>query len=524
MKNIFKIAIFSIAISASFSSCNDALDIIQDGELNAENTFVKTEDMNKYLNGSVYTSLDITNELFLSAQITDELGIGPQNTELALSAHQFYLDVTNGPASGIWLGHYTTINRVNRLIEGASKIKPASTTEQTQYNNILAQARLIRAFSYFTLLSYFSTDIKNPDALGVMLFDYVPGLTNTEPRVKNSAVLSFIDADIAFAESNLAVSNGDYYRIGKNFLNAFKARYYLYRGMHSQAKAAAQEVLNSSGLVLTSAGSPGTLAQNNAAHQNLNKYGTVNSYVKMWNDTNQGEIIFALSRPIVQTWGNIGSLFASNTSAANGSILYDMGRKTFNLLGSVNGDIRRFAYIDPTASINANYATIPNYRAADVLVIDKYPGKPKLGADNTVLATAPLRNDLKIFRLSEMYFILAECAVEEGDLVRAATLIKNVRDARNYVGPVTLPVYGSKQAAYADILLERRKDLYLEGHRYQDLKRLGAIAGVSVDRDPTDDLKTVPVTIPIDDYRMKSLPIPRAEMQGNPSMEQNPGY
>ncbi|MDR2236293.1 MAG: RagB/SusD family nutrient uptake outer membrane protein [Chryseobacterium sp.] len=538
MKNIFKIAILSVAVSASFSSCNDALDIIQDGELNAENTFVKTEDMNKYLNGSVYAGLDITNELFLSAQITDELGMGPQNTELGLSAHQFYLDITNGPTAGIWLGHYATINRVNRLMEGASKIVPAS-GEQTQYNNILAQARLIRAFSYFTLLSYFSTDIKNPDALGVMLFDYVPGLTATEPRVKNSAVLSFIDADIAYAETNLAASNGDYYRIGKNFLNAFKARYYLYRGMYPQAKIAAQAVVSSSGLVLTSplssttpGAAPGSLAQGNDRHKALNDYLTRNPYTKMLNNTKQGEIVFALNRPLVGGWGNIGSLLASNASVSNGSILYDMGRRTFNLLNDVNGDIRRFAYIDPTSTINTNYATITNYRTADVLIIDKYPGRPKLLPDPTdadpykekLAASAPLRNDLPIFRLAEMYFILAECAVEEGNLPAAAGYIKNVRDARNYVGPVTLPTYGSKQDAYKDILLERRKDLYFEGHRYQDLKRLGAIAGVAIDRDPTDDVKTIPVTIPIDDYRMRSLPIPRAEMQGNPSMQQNPGY
>ncbi|NML69397.1 RagB/SusD family nutrient uptake outer membrane protein [Chryseobacterium sp. RP-3-3] len=538
MKNIFKIAILSAFVSVGLSSCNDALDIIQDGELNAENTFVNTEDMNKYLNGTIYSGLDITNGLFFSGQMTDELGIGPQNSELALSAHQFYLDVTNGLVANIWLGNYTTINRVNRLLEGAAKITPAA-ADQAKYKNIVAQARLIRAFSYFTLESYFSTNMKDPNALGVMLIDHVPGQSETTLRVNNSAIFSFIDTDIAYAETNLAANNGDYYRIGANFLNAFKARYYLYRGMYPQAKTAAQAVLSSSGLVLAPLVNPaipgssaGSLAQNNTAHKTLNDYLTRNPYAKMLNNTNQGEMIFALNRPIVGAWGNIGSVLASNTSTLNGSILYDMGRRTFNLLAQINGDIRRYAYIDPTAKIDAGYATISTYRDADVLVIDKYPGRPKLLPDpistdiyrEKVGSQAPLRNDLPVFRLSEMYFILAECAVEEGNYGVAAGYIKNVRDARNYVGPVTLPIYSGKPIAYADILLERRKDLYLEGHRYLDLKRLGAIAGVAIDRDPTDDLKSIPVTIPIDDYRMKSLPIPRAETQGNPAIQQNPGY
>ncbi|MCD0454063.1 RagB/SusD family nutrient uptake outer membrane protein [Chryseobacterium sp. LC2016-27] len=526
--NIFKTIVVSAFLSVSLSSCDDALDIVQDGELNNENTILNTDDMNKYLNGALYASLDATSPIFFSAQLTDELGMGPQNSELALSPHQYYVDRTNGTVASIWLGNYSIINRVNRLLESSQKVTPLNAADQIKYNNILAQARLIRAYSYFTLLSYFSTDMKNPNALGVMLLDNVPELTDSRPRVNNSVIFAAIDADITFANTNLAISNGDYFRIGSNFLNAFKARYYLYRGMYPQAKIAAQAVLTNSGLTLTVASppNPGVLAQKNAAHVALNAYTSTNPYVKMLNDTSRGEVVFGLNRPFVGAWGNIGSLFASNTSTASGGISYDMGRKIFNLYGAVPGDIRYYAYVDPTSLISATYSTIATYRAADVLVIDKYPGRPQLAADGTVSGQAPLRNDLKIFRLSEMYFILAECAVEEASYSTAATLIKSVRDARNFSAPVALPSYSSKQQAYADILLERRKELYLEGHRYLDLKRLGATAGVAIDRDPTDDLKTIPVTIPIDDYRMKSLPIPLAEIQGNPAIvdQQNPGY
>jgi len=515
MKNIFKTSIIAVVAVFSLSSCNDALDIIQDGEMPADLTFQTTADLDKYLNGAVYASLDNSNEIFLSAQFTDELGVGPQNSELQLNAHQFYLDVTNGFAAGIWLSNYGTINRVNRLLDGAKRITP-STAEVASYNNIIAQGRLIRAFNYFTLLSYFSTDMKSSSALGVMVFDNVPLVDEVKPRVANSEVFSVIDADIAFAEANLT-SNSNYYRATRNLLNAFKARYYLYRGMYPQAKLAAEAVLSSSGLSLTPATpAPSGLAFGNTAHASLNALATANPYKKLWVDTAQGEIIFALNRPStpVNGWGNIGSLFNTNVSSSSGSTLYDMGRKTYNLLSSVNGDIRRFAYLDHTSKVDPSYATITDYRVKDVLIIDKYPGK----------TSQPMRNDLKVFRLSEMYFILAECAVEEGDYATAATRIKAVRDARNYLGTTTLPTYTSKAQAYADILLERRKELYLEGHRYLDLKRLGAIAQVAIDRDPTDDLKTIPVTIPIDDYRMKSLPIPRQEIQGNPTIQQNPGY
>ena len=85
----------------------------------------------------------------------------------------------------------------------------------------------------------------------------------------------------------------------------------------------------------------------------------------------------------------------------------------------------------------------------DQLVIDKYPGK----------ANGPLRNDFKVFRLSEMYFILAETTAQQGQLTESAKYIKQVRDARNYQGSVAMPNYASKQDALKDILLERRVEL-----------------------------------------------------------------
>ncbi|WP_315053809.1 RagB/SusD family nutrient uptake outer membrane protein [Chryseobacterium indoltheticum] len=183
-------------------------------------------------------------------------------------------------------------------------------------------------------------------------------------------------------------------------------------------------------------------------------------------------------------------------------------------MNSSSGDIRRRAYVDPTSKVDANYLTNPNYKLDDVLCIDKYPGKP---------SGAPLNNDLKVFRLSEMYLIKAEARVVANDLVGAATQVKKIRDARNYVGPVALPVYGNNQAAWRDILLERRVELAFEGHRYLDIKRLGTLAGVQVDRDVRDTENMPEKTMAPSDYRF-TLPIPFEEVNANLSIQQNPGY
>ncbi|WP_449399749.1 RagB/SusD family nutrient uptake outer membrane protein [Chryseobacterium wanjuense] len=193
----------------------------------------------------------------------------------------------------------------------------------------------------------------------------------------------------------------------------------------------------------------------------------------------------------------------------------DLGRAVFNILDNVPGDVRRHAYIDPTSKVDPNYQTYPfgQYLLNDVLCIDKYSGK----------SGAELNSDLKLFRLSEMYFIKAECRVNANDLIGAAQRIKAVRDARNYIAPVALPVYSNATQAWNDILKERRVELVLEGHRYLDLKRMGTLAGVTkTERDPKDVEGYTNKEINITDYRF-TLPIPADEINANP-LQQNPGY
>lgn len=197
--------------------------------------------------------------------------------------------------------------------------------------------------------------------------------------------------------------------------------------------------------------------------------------------------------------------------------MWFLGRNLFNLIYTPagqpdKGDVRRYNYIDPTSIIQTNYQNVDSRN--DRLVIDKYPGK-------TSTAT---RNDLKVFRLSEMYFILAEAEVAAGNLASAQALIQQVRVARNYLGTATTPVYTNAQFAYADILKERRIELALEGHRYIDLKRLAAVAGVTMDRNIKDDFITLPsLNLPNDSYKY-TLPIPVQETSANPNCQQNPGY
>jgi len=557
MKRIIKTALFLTSfasIGLTLNSCQDALDIVQPGQLDEETLFTSVSNMNDFLLGSVYSELDTNDEIYFTAVFTDEVKPGSGSGGQQFSLHRHFIDpsvgLINGDGDGgssttrgIWLNHYRVINRVNRLLAGAAKVVPSSSAEQSQYNRILAQARAIRAYSYVHLEAYFSTDMKNPNALGVILIKDVPATNAQLPRSTNQEIYDFINADLDYARNILTYGTDRYY-IDKGFVNALSARFNAYRGNYPLAKQYAQDVISNSGLTLTLAtpitgtnpnipnnpnyaSGPYTFPDQSINWKNAFYGGTTvatgnglvggsfNPYRKIWTDSSREEVIFSLNRLPTGIGSSIGTRWNTNGSLVSGVPMWFLGRNLFNLIYDPNsdkGDIRRYTYLDPSSTIDNNYATSSSPINTDKLVIDKYPGK----------ANTSTRNDIKVFRLSEMYFIVAEAEVSANNLSAAQTLIQQVRAARNYLGTATTPSYTSSQAAYADILKERRIELALEGHRYIDLKRLATQAGVTMDRNPTDDLVTV-TNLQNGSYKY-TLPIPINEISANPNVQQNPGY
>ncbi|KIC65001.1 RagB/SusD family nutrient uptake outer membrane protein [Chryseobacterium taiwanense] len=522
MKKIFYI----LSVFLVMSSCNDALDIVQDGEINDPQTAFQTvEDMQKFLNGSVYPSVDPLNEINFTSLFTDEIGFGPAGVSTTdILTHRWVLNSTSGDAAAIWVSNYNIINKANILLNGSKLIdfNTLSPANQALYTSILVHTRALRAYAYINLESYFSPNMKDANALGVMLATEPADLFETKlPRVKNSEIFALIESDLQYALTNFNSTSvasttitatgqfRDFHYLLKPAIHAMAARYYNYKGDDANAKVNATTAITSSTINLAL---PNTTA-------------VATSYQRMWEDAagSRGEILWSLYRPNSSTgsWSNIANLWTTNSTDINGSVNFDMSRKLYTLLNQLPGtDVRGQVFVDASSQFDAFYPNGANPREADVIVINKYPGKPAPLAS----ATMQLRNDIKIFRLSEMYLILAEVAVHEGNLTTAATRVRTIRGTRSVGGLAATITYTSAQQAYADILLERRRELSFEGHRYVDLKRMGVAAGVGIDRDVyDDDNSTMPLTLPASDYRF-TLPIPLSEMNANSNVQQNPGY
>ncbi|MDH7444490.1 RagB/SusD family nutrient uptake outer membrane protein [Aquimarina sp. 2201CG14-23] len=498
MKTLRFILILCLAF---LSSCEDAIDIQQVGRITPEVAFQSLEDLSDGLSG-VYIAYDAVQDIAFSAVFTDEVSIGVESGGQGLVDYTFQLDATSNAADSFWSRGYFEINRVNRLIAGAEFVTP-ETDEQEEYDNILGQAYALRAFSHFKLLTYYSTDLTDDNALGVIAVDFVPGIDQKLLRNTNGEVFALIESDLNTAENLLSTQSSSIF-VSKDFITALRARMAAYRQQYTAAASYANQLL---------------------ATYPLADQG---QYFNMYLDTDVSEIIFKLERTVgdaydrqgtsglVSSTGWAGGRFAFTNATIDGGPYFEMGRSLFNLLDT--GDIRFNVNISPSSIISPDYQNATDFVNEDVLVINKYQG-----SDNQ-----PLMNDLKIFRSSEMVLILAEASANDGNINGAsnstAAYIKQLRDAR-FGSDQTLPVYANQTEAFAAILNERRIEFAFEGHRYLDLKRLGERAGQGISKDPLDCEFNGACTLPVTDHRF-TLPIPLRELNANPGLraQQNPGY
>lgn len=524
-KNIIKAIIFG---GFMLTSCNrDLLTPYTPGSLTQDVAISKVSDLSLLLN-SAYANLNSRDESGYVSVFTDEVGIGYANGGQGVADDYVFLMIpSSGLPDSIWQNNYFALSKINKVIELADGIKASTVNEVDLKKKVLAQAYTLRAYCHLTLLSYFTTDMTSDTALAAILADHSfdANTANNLQRATNKQFYDLIQADLKKSIDlyDSATQRGlDKNTANKYFALGLRARAYEYKGDYINAEMYANQVISQSGLVLA----------NNAA-----------DYQKVFFTDNESlniETIFRLKRTPVQNGQdyNLHNAWVSIAPNFTGSPFYEMSRALYNKLPKpvldINNvlkdtDYRYTTIVAPTSKIDKNYATSSDFRNSDVLIINKHGGTA-IG-DNTAASTAggAFNNDIKIMRLSEMYFIKAEARAAASDPTGAALAVNAVKLAR-YTTGYTPDVYASTMAAWAGILGQRRIEFAFEGYRFIDLKRIGTKAGAAIDRDPADYSSSSsnypganPANLPLSSYKF-ALPIPTVELNANSVITQNPGY
>jgi len=488
MKKIFKLSF--LALFMAVVSCDDATDIVQESELNDEAAFQSVEDLQSGLIG-VYNAygpdfggngngdIILFNDLF-----TDNIKRGISNLGQGSQEYNFSIQPGSNPPGTIWANRYATINFANRVLRAMDRLAPDfSEADMEVANRIKGELLAMRALAHFDLLQYFSPSYTNLSAPGVIIVDFVPEIDQDLPRSTVGEVFNFVNADLTAASELLSGVVGETrFFVDANVVKAIRARVALFEGNYDLAE---------------------TLSAQLVADFPLSD---VDPYFNIWSvdEIADTEVIFALAR--LQNDPGIAANWYANRVNIEGSPFLEMSNQLFDLYD--DNDIRRFAFVDDSSDLSD-----PDNR---IILIGKYQG----GANGLLI------NHVKVFRSSEMLLIRAECEARDGRLTEAAASLRQIWLARGISDALVpaQPTFATPNDALRAILLERRKELAFEGHRYLDLKRIGAEVGVGISRDPADCASfSAPCDLAPTDYRF-TLPIPTSEISANPTIEQNPGY
>lgn len=368
----------------------------------------------------------------------------------------------------IWDYAYKTISNANVAI---NKLANASLEGKEKY---IAEARALRAHSYFSLVQFFCDDYTvNPTAPGVPISTVIhDSETVPEGRGTVQQVYDLIIDDLEYAEIELGkVESDNIQRISQATVQGLLARVYLTMENWTKADEYARAALETGGF------DPDATDYASAGLSSIEQLLGFNEPTDEWmwsldmrEDDNNGYLM-------------LPSFYDTRTLG------YSSFRVTVQYAALFEGGDKRNAYIGSSSE--------------DGFTVEKF------------LHVSAWNMDQVMMRASEMYLIIAEANAELSNTTIAQNALNLIRTR---AGASALAPTG--ETLINSILEERRRELMGEGFRYLDLKRRNlplVKTGVS---------HWVEVNVAADGDRF-NLPIPQDEIDANENIteaDQNPGY
>lgn len=492
MKNKILILLAFVFSMISFSCETVYLDASPTASIDAGAAYSTTKNASAAING-IYRSFVVR---YLGSQghsghpammiILDHLGEDMVIGTTAVSWHQ---------AETRWTAHRSDVNVLSQFpyemyyrFIGNANIGIANLDKavgpQTEKNTLKGEALALRAFSYFNLVQIYGKRYdaaSKPNAqLGIPLV-LEP---TTEGKARNTVeeVYTQINKDLDAAAALLTSARANKSHINLNVVKGLQARVALVQQNWANAAKYAAEAR--AGYM------PMSAAQ----------------YVDGFQEITNSEWMWGFDHLEDQTeyFGGYHSYISCNYNStvirtypkAINSLLYNQISPT---------DVRAKMWVrTPTA---ANSIVPPGgVRVPFINQKFRLPGVPSTSA----------MGDVPYMRAGEMYLIEAEAKVRLGDNAGAATVLNSLVRTRD-ADYVTSTKTGT--ALLDEILLHRRIELWGEGHRFLDLKRMNA----PLNRNGANHIASVVLLYDVapGDVRWEFL-IPRREINANTAIVQNP--
>ena len=386
--------------------------------------------------------------------------------------------------SSLWVAAYLTINRVNTFLEGLEANKTKVST--TLYANYVAEAKFLRALTYFALVqTYAQPYAKNNGAspgLPLRLAAESSSENNLLARSTVTRVYTQILADLNAAETGLPATytsaSLNTTRANRNTAIALKTRVYLVMNNYASVITEAEKIVSATAPYTAPSG-----VANKMETSVANVFG--GSYVG-------AEAIFSLPFTALETPGGQNQLayyFGGNP-----------GNQEF--------------YLNPAGVISdpvfADASTDARKSFVSTVAGQKWLSKFKV--------PSTFSDYVPVIRYPEVLLNYAEALVRVGgvaNMPKATSLLQAVRtrSSTGFVFPAAS--IATPTALIATILKEKRIEFFGEGFRVPDLQRLQLALPGKIS--PSNNAPTVAPT-----EGRYIWPLPSSETSINTAAEQNP--
>lgn len=378
--------------------------------------------------------------------------------------------------------YYRIIRNANAIINGAENAEgPIS-----EKNAAIGQALLYRAWGHFQLVQLYGKRYErgiNNSNLGIPIRLTV----SSNPLARNTVeeVYTQVNKDI---DEAIVLLEG-YTRPNKSHLDksvalGLKARVALVQGEYSIAASFAE--MAQEGFTLMS------------TDDYFNNFSDYTSDEWMWGSHIQEDQTIGFS--------NYGAYISRNFSSSNiRGNPKAINRTLYNLIPS--SDVRSKLF-DPTGQ----HLNLPE----GITISGRHRRKPYTSQKFLAAGEGDSRMDVPYMRVSEMYLIEAEAKARLNLDTEAAQALYRMAVVRD---PSYVLSSNTGQDLIDEILIQRRWELWGEGFRFYDLKRMN----LPLDRTGANHNRSLAVVlnVPAGDNRWQWL-IPQRALNANPLLEQNP--
>jgi hypothetical protein len=215
-------------------SCNDDFVDVASQDENSEEFFNSEEDYQNALIGA-YDLLQSTYLNVMLGEIASDNTLAGGESATDVPGIQEVDDMIHFPVNAqlrdIWSWMFAGVNRANFIMEFQNK------TEFTGKEQVLAQARFLRAYYYFELVKWFG-DVPLSVDKRIQFGDQF-----TLDRTPKADVYAQIELDLQFAADNLPLTQAQAGRITKGAAQALLGKVYLYQDKFSLAATVLDQVI-----------------------------------------------------------------------------------------------------------------------------------------------------------------------------------------------------------------------------------------------------------------------------------------